>query len=459
MWLNLSKPIEMRTFKVSMSCPNRRTVLDCGGCDTALEREEISCSDAPTPPKAVSHFVCHRTPRRKRGIESSWRRCAILEPLKLPKAFIFLLFLCAIAAPAFCADASPERWSREKANDWWAKTGWLVGCNFIPSTAVNELEMWQAATYDPKTIDRELGLAQRLGFNCVRVFLHDIPWQEDRAGYLKRINGFLSLAHKHHIKVMFVLFDSCWNPYPQRGPQPPPRPFVHNSGWVQCPGAEYTAHPERLDELKPYVQDIVGHFRNDKRIAFWDVYNEPGNMNGGAYRREEPANKRQSALLLLQKVFVWAREMKPSQPLSSGLWESEFDPAQLDAFDDIQLKESDIITFHDYGKLENVKQCVHNLQRYGRPIICTEYMARPMGSTFNPILGWFKENGVGAFNWGFVSGKTQTIYPWDSWDKTYTAEPPLWFHDIFHSDGTPYIPAEVEYIRSVTGVVEKPTTE
>ncbi|HTV43516.1 MAG TPA: hypothetical protein VMF08_23335 [Candidatus Sulfotelmatobacter sp.] len=363
---------------------------------------------------------------------------------------VLLLAISAVRAPG--ADTVPQRWTEQKANDWWKQTGWLVGCNFIPSTAVNELEMWQADTYDPVTIDRELGLAQGLGFNCVRVFLHDIPWQEDHAGYLKRINGFLNLAHKHHIKVMFVLFDSCWNPNPQPGPQPLPRPFVHNSGWVQCPGADYMAHPERLDELKPYVQGIVGHFRNDKRIAFWDVYNEPGNMNGHSYGSQEPPNKRESALLLLQKTFVWAREEKPIQPLTSGMWEGDFDPAKFSAFDRLQVNQSDIITFHDYGNLEMEERCVQNLRRYGRPIICTEYMARPMGSTFNPILGWFKDNDVGAFNWGFVSGKTQTIYPWDSWDKTYTAEPPVWFHDIFHTDGTPYIAAEVQYIRSVTGV-------
>ncbi len=372
------------------------------------------------------------------------------------KILAVILFLAALVLPAFCADNAGQRWSTEKANNWGEKTGWLVGCNFIPSTAINELEMWQADTYDPATIDRELGYAQGLGFNCVRVFLHDIAWKEDPKGYLKRLDGFLKLAHKHHIKVMFVLFDSCWNPYPKAGPQPAPKPFVHNSGWVQCPGAEYMDHPERLDELKPYVQDIVGHFKNDNRIAFWDVYNEPNNGNGSSYGKEEAANKKDSSLLLLQKVFVWAREMNPSQPLSSGVWMGNWaDPGKLSPFEKVQLGESDIIAFHNYGTLPEVKDCVHNLRRYDRPIICTEYMARPRGSTFNPILGWFKANDVGAFNWGFVSGKTQTIYPWDSWGKQYTGEPPLWFHDIFHTDGTPYIPAEVQYIQSVTGASGK----
>ncbi|MGH7950487.1 MAG: 1,4-beta-xylanase [Limisphaerales bacterium] len=356
------------------------------------------------------------------------------------------------------AAATPGRWSAEKANDWSKQTGWLVGCNFIPSTAVNELEMWQADTFDPATIDRELGWAQGLGFNCVRVFLHDLPWQRDSKGYLKRIDDFLKIAHKHHIQVAFVLFDSCWNPNPKSGPQPAPTPFVHNSQWVQCPGAEYMAHPERLDELKPYVQGIVGHFRNDKRIAFWDVFNEADNKNNGSYADEEPANKESSALLLLEKVYVWAREMNPSQPLTSCVWHDDWsNPQKLNPFEKVQLEESDIITFHNYGKLASVKKSIASLRGYGRPIICTEYMARPMGSTFNPILGCFKDQNVGAFNWGFVSGKTQTIYPWDSWSKHYTSEPAVWFHDIFRKDGTPFDPQETQYIRSVTGVAEKNT--
>ena len=208
---------------------------------------------------------------------------------------------------------------------------------------------------------------------------------------------------------------------------------------------------ERLDELKPYVQGVVGHFRKDKRIAFWDVYNEPDNLNDPAYRKIEPPGKTAAALALLQKTFTWAREMKPTQPLSSAVWLPAWaDPAKLSATEQVQLGESDIITFHCYSPLDEVKHCVQNLRRYNRPIICSEYMARPVGSTFNPNLGFFQEQNVGAFNWGFVSGKTQTIYPWDSWSKAYTREPPVWFHDIFRADGTPYLPAEVAYIRHCT---------
>jgi hypothetical protein len=312
--------------------------------------------------------------------------------------------------------------------------------------------MWQAGSFDPKTIDRELGLAESLGFTSVRVFLHDLLWQQDAKGFTRRMDDFLALAHKHHIGVMFVLFDSCWDPDPKLGKQRDPKPHVHNSGWMQSPGHEYLQHPERFDELKPYVVGVIHHFRNDPRIDFWDLYNEPYNKSDlPEYSKLEPADKAEAARLLLEKTFRWAREAKPSQPLSSGVWRGPWaDPAKLSAMEQLQLNESDIITFHSYGKPEDAKHCVENLRRYQRPIICTEYMARPAGSTFNPILGYFKQEHVGAYNWGFVSGKTQTIYPWDSWRTNYTAEPPLWFHDIFRANGSPYDPKEVAFIREVT---------
>jgi hypothetical protein len=377
--------------------------------------------------------------------------------MNLKKNFSGYLLILALALnPAISsrADGNPgvqERWPSLAATAWYAGNPWLVGCNFTPSTAINPLEMWQKETFDPTTIDRELGWAESLGFTSVRVFLHNLAWSEDHQGMLDRMDQFLTMADKHHIKVMFVIFDSCWDPNPHVGLQHAPTPGVHNSGWVQSPGKDFLGHPERLDELKPYVQAIVGRFKDDKRIAFWDVYNEPENDNGTSYGKQEPPNKEASAELLLRKTFAWAREMKPSQPLSSGVWRGDWEAGKpLSSMELIQLSESDIITFHCYGQLDEVRRCVDNLRRFSRPVICTEYMARPLGSTFDPVLGYFESKKVGAYNWGFVSGKTQTIYPWDSWSKAYTREPPVWFHDIFRADGTPYLPAEVAYIRHCT---------
>lgn len=367
--------------------------------------------------------------------------------MKTTRRLLWLFFL--IGLPVLAEEAPP--WTVAQADEWAARTGWLVGCNFIPSTAINQLEMWQADTFDPATIDRELGWAQGLGFTTARVFLHNLLWTQDSAGFVERMEQFLKIADKHHIKPIFVFFDSCWDPNPKLGPQHAPRPFVHNSGWVQSPGREYIDHPERLDELKPYVIGVLNHFGKDQRIAFWDLFNEPDNLNNTSYGQIEAPNKTAATLSLLKKVYAWAREANPSQPISSGVWKAPWAiAADLSPFEKVQLGQSDIITFHDYGKPAEAKQCIAHLRRFDRPIVCTEYMARPAGSTFNPILGIFKDEHVGACNWGFVSGKTQTIYPWDSWTRHYTAEPPLWFHDIFRPDGKPYRPEEVQYIRSVT---------
>jgi hypothetical protein len=352
--------------------------------------------------------------------------------------------------------AARDRWSPEQANAWYARQPWLVGCNFNPSTAINQLEMWQADTFDPKTIDRELGWAQDLGFNSVRVYLHNLPWQQDRDGFLGRIDQFLSIADKHGIGVMMVPLDAVWDPHPAIGKQREPRPHVHNSGWVQAPGAEILGDPKRHDELRPYITGLIRHFRNDKRIQVWDVFNEPENSNVNSYgergTKSELTNKAEMSTLLLEKVFRWAREADPSQPLTAGVWLGPWpDHEMLSPIEKVMLEQSDVVSFHNYGGLEQVRPRIEQLRRYDRPILCTEYMARPNGSHFDPVLGYFKEQNVAAYNWGFVAGKTQTNYPWDSWLKQYTAEPEVWFHEIFRRDGTPYDAREVQYIKQLTG--------
>ncbi len=355
------------------------------------------------------------------------------------------------AAPALARD----KWTQEQAQAWGQRTGWLVGANFIPSNAINELEMWQADTFDPETIDRELGWARSLGFNSVRVFLHDIPWRDDREGFLKRIDQFLAIAAKHKIGVMLVLFDAVWDPHPKAGKQREPKKGLHNSGWVQSPGAEILGDPARHGELEGYVKGIVGHFKDDPRIHAWDVFNEPDNPNTNSYGKVELKDKAAKAELLLKRTFAWAREVNPSQPLTCGVWMGEWDDeAKMRPIERVQLDESDVITFHDYRPLAGLQKRINALKRYGRPILCTEYMARPAGSNFDPMLGAMKAENVGAYNWGFVAGKSNTIFPWDSWQKPYDAEPPVWFHDIFRADGTAYRPEEVEYIRKVTGAAK-----
>jgi hypothetical protein len=375
--------------------------------------------------------------------------------------FAFAVVVLSVLATGASAQDAPARWSNEKASAWAEQSPWLVGSNYAPAYAINQLEMWQAESFDPEAIDRELALAEQLGFNSMRVFLHHLLWEQDAEGFLTRMDKFLEIAQKRRIGVMFVLFDSVWDPNPKLGAQRPPQRGLHNSGWVQSPGASDLADSSRHALLKDYVQGVIGRFTGDKRVQVWDLWNEPDNMNDNSYGKnklkQEPANKQALTLALLSQTFVWAREAKPSQPLTSGVWLGghKADPSRLIPIEKVQLAESDVISFHSYGKLEDVKKWVENLGPLNRPLICTEYMARPAGSTFDPVLGYFREQKIGAYNWGFVAGKSNTIYPWDSWQKPYDQEPKVWFHDIFRPDGTPFDEGEVAYIRRITGAAKR----
>ena len=359
------------------------------------------------------------------------------------------------ALPALNAQqpATPEsRWTEAHANAWYAQQPWPVGANFLPSTAINELEMWQAESFDAATIDRELGWAESIGMNTMRVFLHNLLWEQDPKGFQKRIDTFLNIAARHHIRPVFVLFDSCWDPMPKLGPQHPPIPGVHNSGWVQAPGAEILSDPAQYPRMESYVKGVVGAFANDPRILAWDMWNEPDNHGGGIYAGEEPKDKTQIIVGLLPQVFAWARTVHPTQPLTSGVYDGDWSSlAAMAPMARVQIEQSDVISFHNYGWPEEFEQRVKLLQQFHRPLLCTEYMARGAGSTFDGVLPIAHKYHVAAINWGLVAGKSQTYLPWDSWQRPYVMEQPtIWFHDVFHPDGTPYRQREVEIIRDLT---------
>ncbi|HYH14020.1 MAG TPA: cellulase family glycosylhydrolase [Flavisolibacter sp.] len=354
------------------------------------------------------------------------------------QVFFLLLFLGVHAEaqkknqPSVSPSVPGKVWTVEKANAWYKEHKWITGANFLPSTAINQLEMWQAETFDPATIDKELGWAAEIGMNTMRVYLHSVAWKQDPEGFKNRIDQFLTIANKHGIKALFVFFDDCWNPIPKAGMQPAPEPGVHNSGWVQDPGQPLSNDTTLFPGLEKYVKDVLTRFSKDKRVLLWDLYNEPGN-NG----------KRDSSLTLLKKVFQWAREVNPDQPLSVGLWAWDFE--KLNAF---QLQNSDVITYHNYEDPQWHLRTIQLLQANGRPMICTEYMARTRNSRFSNILPVLKRHNIGAINWGFVSGKSNTIYAWDT-PIADGSQPIEWFHDIFFPDGTPYRHDEVNLIKKL----------
>ena len=345
-----------------------------------------------------------------------------------------------------------QHWTEQRANAWYAAQPWPVGADFLPSTAINELEMWQPDTYDAKTIDRELGWAEAIGMNTMRVFLHNLLWEQDPAGFKKRMDDFLTIAARHHIRPVFVLFDSCWDPFPKLGPQHPPIPGVHNSGWVQAPGALVLADTSQYPKLEEYVKGVVGAFADDKRILVWDLWNEPDNGNDSSYAKGDPKDKNELIARLLPQVFAWARAAHPTQPLTSGVWHSDWSSLEkMTPVARIQIEQSDVISFHDYGWPETFEAHVKMLEQFHRPLICTEYMARNIGSTFDTILPIAKREHVGAINWGLVQGKSQTWIPWDSWQRPYVSDQPAtWQHDVFYPDGRPYRARETEIIKSLT---------
>ena len=346
--------------------------------------------------------------------------------------------------------AGQGRWDETRAWAWYDKQPWRVGCNFIPSRAINQLEMWQADSFDRVEIDRELGWLEDLGMNTVRVYLHDLLWKEDSGRFLARIDQFLGIAALHNIAVMFVFFDSCWFPYPELGRQRPPTPHRHNSHWVQSPGAAILRDARAFAALEGYVTGVVEHFRDDPRIFAWDIWNEPDNCGSDGREGLTVEEKTRLVTPYLADSFQWARAGRPSQPLTSAIWQGDWVPDEkMIPLHQVQVFGSDIISFHRYLSLEETRATVEPLKRWGRPLLCTEYLARGAGSTFEAILPYFHREKIAAYNWGAVSGKTQTIYPWDSGSKTYTSEPEVWHHDIFRPDGTPYDSRETELIKSL----------
>lgn len=351
------------------------------------------------------------------------------------------------------AAAEQSRWSPDRANRWYQAQPWPVGANYITSNAINQLEMFQADTFDPHRIDVELGWAQSHKLNTVRVFLHDQLWAQNPWGFRMRLAEFVSIAAKHRIKPMFVFFDSCWDPFPKLGAQRAPTPGVHNSGWVQSPGAEHLDDLDYRRTLRDYVTGVLTQFRNDDRILAWDVWNEPDNP-ARAYRKVERKDKQERVADLLSLVFGWARSVDPSQPLTSAVWQGEWgNPQRRSMIANIQLDNSDVITFHSYDKPAAFEARIAELSPLGRPIICTEYLARTLGNTVEAILPIAKRYNVGAINWGFVAGKTQTYLPWDSWDHPYPTAPETWFQDLVKPDGKPYRDSEIQTISDLSGPV------
>ena len=372
---------------------------------------------------------------------------------QLTLAVIILIFIQCQQTPKSVLDF---RWTEERAWQWHNENGWMVGTNFNPSTSINQLEFWQEDTYDQETIERELEWSAELGMNMHRVYLHNLLWDQDSIGFLKRVDTYLEISERKGIKTLLVLLDDVWHPIPKLGNQPEPIPFVHNSGWVQAPGSKILGDSSRHNELKNYIKGVITHFADDKRVMGWDLYNEPDNVSPDdpkyPERGPEVKEKHIYSLSLLKKTFRWAREVNPSQPLTVGLWKDPVTWRNIDslsAIDRFAISNSDVISFHAYGSLEETMKKIEDLEQFNRPLLCTEYLARGEQNTFQVILPLFKEKEVAAVNWGFVAGKTNTAFPWSSWQVKFDSLPKIWHHDIYLPDKTPYDQKEIDFLKEI----------
>jgi len=333
-----------------------------------------------------------------------------------------------------------ERWTAERANAWYEQQPWMAGANYVPSDAVNNVEMWRKETFNPGLIRKELTWAAQAGINSLRVFLSYHVWKHEGDAFLDTFEAFLRIADECGHTVMPILFDDCafdGGADPVYGPQPEPIPNIHNSRWVPSPGQSVQDDPAQLASCKAYLDAVIGAYRDDRRIILWDLYNEPGNTD-----------RVLQCLPLLVSAFRWARAHAPVQPLCASIYNYS------DSFLPINLtigELSDIINLHTYMPPSQSRLLIEEARaRGGRPVIVTEWLHRPNGDTLSEQLPYYHANRISAWQWGLVNGRTQTHLDWrPERNANGTSDP--WQHDLFRSDGTPYDPEEVALLRRLTG--------
>ena len=331
------------------------------------------------------------------------------------------------------AQQSGYLWSADRAWKWYNENPWICGFNYIPANAINYTAMWDKTSFSPELIDKELALAETTGFNTVRVVLQFMVWENDPRYFRETFAKFLSICTKHKMKVMPAFFDDCVfgeNIDPSLGKQPEPREGWYAWAWSPSPGHTMVKDSSTYFRLEIYVKDVIGAFKNDPAITAWDLYNEPTNSGLG-----------EKSLPLVRKVFAWAREVNPSQPLTIAWFGND------KALSDVIFGNSDVITFHCYSNKEETAKVIRMLKQYKRPIICTEWLNRPLGSSVESILPLFYAENIGSLHWGLVNGKTQTHLPWGHRpaDLPYKR---IWQHDLYTNDYKAYSPYEIELFKT-----------
>ncbi len=365
------------------------------------------------------------------------------------------------------------RWSEERINAWYADQPWMVGCNYLPANAINQIEMWQESTWSPEVIEKELDIAQGIGMNLLRVYLHDMVWADDAKGLYKRMDQFLDICEERGMRVCFVFFDDCHHAWPKLGEQPLPVRAYHNSGWVNSPARELAlryadgkATKAEIKDLKGYVQKTMKRFAKDPRVAMWEVYNEPGQGNSSGETNDANSFIGDGSNRLLLDSWRWAREVAPTQPITAPT-----NGCVGKRNIAINRANSDILSLHAYGTADEMRAMIADHQGDNRPVFVSEWLARNRNNVFES-LPLMKEMNAANACWGFVAGKSGTIWPWSTRQKEGSREarnlreereagnvikpgdtfpePKVWHHDLFRIDGTPYDQKEIDVFKKLT---------
>jgi len=283
-------------------------------------------------------------------------------------------------------------------------------------------------SFDPELIDKELAVAQQIGFNCLRVVLPFVVWEAEPYAFKARLDRFLQICANRGLTVMFALFDDCvTGPLedPVFGQQPDVVEGWYANAWSPSPGRKMTRDRTCWPRLERYVRHVIERFKDDPRVWVWDLYNEPTHIVGG-----------ESSIPLVECVIQWARQIAPSQPLTVGC------RYKTDDYCDRVACLSDIMTFHDYGPAETLAATIAEYRAIGRPAICTEWLNRVTGSNVAECLPLLRSENIACLHWGLVNGRTQTDLNW--FHRPGEAPPPRWQHDLFYGDHTAYDSDEIE---------------
>lgn len=358
-----------------------------------------------------------------------------------------------------------EKWSKEKAWDWYNSRSWIRGCNFMSSDCANRVDQWQEFGFEERfeTTRRELQLVKETGFNSIRIIPEFIVWLKEHDGFMERFERYIAEADKNGISCMVVLGNDCMPPKEEAlkrmnlGEQHVDWGY-HGGRKVsqhgKFSGAGYSLLDDEEYALKYYefVREIVTKYKDDERIIIWDVFNEPGN-----------SNRKSMSLPHMMKFFEIIRNIDPIQPLTVGIWTQTVNFDNLLEIEKIGLENSDIITYHNYNSYENNIEEMHLLKKLGRPVINTEWLARCSKNTVEEMFPLYFLEKIGCYCWGFVAGKYQTYEPWNGvWDG-YKENPEAyrdfdfskWLHDLYRPSLNPYVPMEIELIKRFSALADK----